>query len=454
MVTSAPPRRTLQPVTAERRRGVDPLWTGAITAVALIVVLLAVLISGVPGGPEIPGPWNQNMTLHVQLADSHALEPHASVEMSGVKVGEVQSVAMQGNVAVANLHLYQQYSTIHRDATVYLRPHGLFGPKYIDIAPGTRAAPVLRDGDTIGVSQTVEPVDLDAILQALQAPEQQNLQTALIELGQAAAGQGDDVNHLLASANSLTQVLDSPLRNLDKVAPQLSDMLVNNDSFNAALAQTPLDQIVANSEATFKAFADNAGHLNSLLVHANHTLSSLQTALNGNGQNLGNALAMLGAQQPTPSTFSVPGQPTPASLSVVQQLQDFSYLLGLFGDNLTGNDPGYHSADVRNGINGAITNVASALSGFDNSCQLALPGQPAPNHCPTATQLANQDHYLQVEVFNLIQGLPIPQAGSGPLCLPSPANQCINLPISQRSIAGSPMYAGDFSSGFGSIFGS
>ncbi|HEX6538294.1 MAG TPA: MlaD family protein [Candidatus Dormibacteraeota bacterium] len=440
-------------VTAQRRL-IDPVWIGGLTAIVLIVVLVAVLVSGIPGGPQIPGPWNQNMTLHVQLADSRALDPHASVEMAGVKIGEVQSVAGQGNVAVATLQLYQQYAGIHRDATVYLRPHGLFGPKYIDIVPGSKSSPVLHDGDTITVGQTVEPVDLDAILQALQAPEQQNLRTAIVELGQAAAGQGDDVNHLLASADSLTQVLDQPLRNLDHVAPQLSDALLSSDAFNNSLAQTPLDQIVANSETTFNAFAANAGRLDSLLVHANSTLNSLQSALAGNGNNLGNALAMLGGQQSVPKTFSATGQPAPSSLSDVQQVQDFAYLLGLFGDNLTGKDPSYHAADVRNGINGAITNVASALSGFDNSCSLAVPGGGAPNHCPTATQLANQDHYLQVEVFNLLQGLPIPQAGGGPLCLPSPANQCINLPISQRSIAGSPMYAGDSLGGFGSIFAS
>lgn len=441
-------------VAAGTRRRTDPLWVGGFTAILLIVVLVAVLVSGMPGGPQIPLPWGGQQSLRVQLADSHALQPHASVEIAGVKVGEVQSIEAQGNLAVATLKINQQFFNVHRDATVYLRPHGLFGPKYIDIVPGSAAAPALRDGDTVAVTQTVEPVDLDAILQDLQAPEQQNLRTTIVELGQAAAGQGDEVNHLLAAADSLTKVLDAPLKNLDTVAPQLSDMLLNNDAFNNSLSQTPLDQLVANSESTFRAFADNAQHLDSLLVHANSTLSALQTALNGNGNNLGDALAMLGAQRPVAQTFSVAGQARPSSLSVVQQLQDFSYLVGLFGDNLTGKDPSYKSADVRNGINGAINNVSSALSGFDNSCSLAAPGAGPPNHCPTATQLANQDHYLQVEVFNLLQGLPIPQGGSGPICLPSPAKQCINLPVSQRSIAGSPLFAGEYLGGFGSIFAS
>src|SRR4029077_14254446 len=144
-------------------------------------------------------PWNHQMTLHVQLADADALAPHASVEMSGVKIGEVQSVAAEGGVAVATLQIGPQYADIRRNATVYLRAHGLFGPKYIAIVPGTASSPVLQDGDTISKDRTVQPVDLNAILQDLQVPEQQSLRTFFVEFGQAAAGRGDDVNHLFAA---------------------------------------------------------------------------------------------------------------------------------------------------------------------------------------------------------------------------------------------------------------
>ncbi|MBV8195706.1 MAG: MCE family protein, partial [Candidatus Dormibacteraeota bacterium] len=351
------------------KRQVNPVLSGSIAAAVLIVVMLAVVISGIPGGPQIPLPWSQRMTLGVQLSDADALAPHASVEIAGVKVGEVESVSSQGNLALATLQIDPQDFDIHSDATVYLRPHGLFGPKYIDIVPGTSSAPALANGATIKVNQTVQPVDLDSILQDLQAPEHQNLRTTIVELGQAAAGQGDDVNHLITAADSLTQVLDSPIKNLDTVAPNLSDMLVKDDAFNQAFAQTPLDSLVANNETTFQAFANNASHLDSLLVHANKTLSALQTALNDNGANLGNALVTLGKPVQVPSSFAPQGQPNPATtLTVVQQLQDFTYLIGLFGDNLIGLDPAYHSANVLNGINGAITNVQSALSGFDNTC--------------------------------------------------------------------------------------
>src|ERR1700680_2967219 len=152
------------------------------------------------------------MTFKVQLADADALAPHAGVEIAGVKAGEVQSVTAQAGLAVATLQIDQQYSDVHRDAVVYLRAHGLFGPKYIAIVPGSSASPVLHDGDTLLASQTVQPVDLDAILQDLQTPEQQSIRTLIVQLGEAAAGQGQDVNHMIQAADRITRGLDVPLQ--------------------------------------------------------------------------------------------------------------------------------------------------------------------------------------------------------------------------------------------------
>src|SRR5436853_7639249 len=120
-----------------RTQRFNPYTTGAVTAVVLLVITALIFVSGIPAGPQIPGPWNQTMTLRVQLADADALAPHASVEIGGIKIGEVRSVEAQGNLAVATLQLQQQYSDIRRNSVVYLRAHGLFGPKYSAIVPGT-----------------------------------------------------------------------------------------------------------------------------------------------------------------------------------------------------------------------------------------------------------------------------------------------------------------------------
>ncbi|HEV7466240.1 MAG TPA: MlaD family protein, partial [Candidatus Dormibacteraeota bacterium] len=211
---------------------VNPVTTGIVTVAVIVLLLVGVVVSGLPGGSPIPVPWSHHVELRAQLADADSLAPHASVEIAGVKVGEVVGIESRNGAALAVMNVDSQFADVHRDATVMLRPHGFFGPKFLEIAPGTASAAALGGGDVIPERQTVLPVDLDQILHALGTPERASLQTALVQLGQAAAGRGDDVNHLVASARTLTAALLDPVQALDAVGSNLSDMLVRNEAFN------------------------------------------------------------------------------------------------------------------------------------------------------------------------------------------------------------------------------
>lgn len=372
---------------------ISPFWTGLGAAALLAVAMIGVVISGIPGGPAVSWPWSRVMTLRVQLSSSDALQPHAGVDLAGVKIGEVRSVAADGDLAVATLQIDPAYGDIHTDAQVYLRPHGLFGPKYIELTAGTTSAPVVRDGGTLGVGNSVQPVDLDQVLRALDAPEAKNLRTALVELGKAAAGRGDDVNRLLQAADTISRSLQTPLRTLDSVAPSLDDFLVKNEAFNADFATTPLDQLVANSNLTLRAFADNSAQLESLLQHADTTLTSLDSALSGQSGSIHQAIS------------SLPG--------VVDKLTRFNKLLALFGANLTGKDttvPG--NTDVTSGIISAIENPRSAFASYD-PCYVPPGSPPTTNNCTPG----QKQFYLRVEAFNVgssgqalsqLCGLPVP----------------------------------------------
>lgn len=355
-----------------QRRRVDPFKSGLVTAIVMVVAMVVVFVGGMPAGPQIPLPWNHTSTLHVILANSDALESHASVEIAGVKVGEVHDVSgTSDGHSLVTMTIDSRYFDVHQDAQIALRPHGLFGPKYIDLIPGSSAAPQVADGATIAINRTVQPVDLDQILKALQAPEAQNLRTAIVQFGIAASGRGNDANHLIASADHLALALDTPLQALDQVGPDLSNMLVQDESFNASFAQTPLDQLVANSNTTLEALAQNEQHLESLLQHADSVLTTLDQSLNGQG---GSIRAIL---QEAPTT--------------IDELDQFNKLLGLFGANLTGKDSSMpNDTDVTNGIIAAIENPKSAFASSD-------PCTPGQNHCPAD----GREHYLRVQVFNL-----------------------------------------------------
>jgi virulence factor Mce-like protein len=390
----------------------NPLYTGLGVAIGMLAIIAAIVVSGIPGGPGIPVPWAHTFTVKAQLSDADALAPKAGVQIAGVKIGEVHSVDLQGDHAVVTMDLYPQYSDIHTDAQVLLRPHGLFGPKYIELVPGTAAAPLLHDGDTIPGTQAVLPVDLDQILHELQAPERQQLETAIVELGKAAAGRGSDFNHLVAAGNTFSQVLDSPLQKLSSVTDNLSDFLVKDEAFNASFAQTPLDKLIAASNVSLAAFAQTSGELGDLLNHADSALNDLDVALKGESGNIRKFLE------------KAPG--------VIDQLNDFGNQLGTFASALNGNNPAVikdtllktagASADSRLNLAAAIENPLSALSSWDGDCvykpiqnDLSIP------HCSPDGHY----HYFRVQTFTGVNG-----AGNGPApgssyALPAPSGASV-----------------------------
>ncbi len=339
----------------------NPLHVGIGVTLGMLLIITGIVISGIPGGPNISLPWNSVTTVKATMTTADALAPKASVEIAGVKVGEVQSVDLVGDQAVVTMNIQSQYADIHQDAKVQLRPHGLFGPKYIELTPGTGSAPLLRSGDTIPSSQEVLPVDLDQILQELQANEQHQLTTAIVEFGKAAAGRGSDFNQLVAAGNTLSQTLVDPLTKLDSVGTNLSDMLVQDEAFNNSFSQAPLDKLVEASNVSLKAFADTSAQLGDLLQHANSTLANLDAALSGEAGNIQATLE------------KAPG--------VIDQLTSFNDLLSRFSGALSGSDPDVttknllvtgdpsNPADPRNiNLAAAIENPRSALSSYDGTC--------------------------------------------------------------------------------------
>ena len=69
---------------------------------------------------------------------------------------------------------------LHEDATAKVRPRiFLEGNFFVDLKPGTPSAPVLHSGDTIKITQTASPVQLDEVLTSLQSDSREDLQSLL-----------------------------------------------------------------------------------------------------------------------------------------------------------------------------------------------------------------------------------------------------------------------------------
>jgi hypothetical protein len=150
---------------------------------------------------------------------------------------------------------------IHKDAAMKIRPRiFLEGNFFVDVQPGSPAAPVVKSGDTIPVNQTSTPVQLGDLLTALQSDTRQDLRTLIFEYATKGLGDGgaQAYNRSLDSAPEAFRT--SALANEATLGQQphdLSNVLRGQQRLFSELASNPaiLKDLVTQLNVTFAAFA-------------------------------------------------------------------------------------------------------------------------------------------------------------------------------------------------------
>ena len=133
-------------------------------------------------------PFTHGYVLKAQFESANSIRPNSPVRIAGVDVGKVKKIEpLQGtNAAVLVMELKHSALPIHQDATAKIRPRiFLEGNFFVDLKPGTPQSPQLDSGDTLRISQTATPVQLDQVLTSLQSDSRQDLKIVLRGFNQA-----------------------------------------------------------------------------------------------------------------------------------------------------------------------------------------------------------------------------------------------------------------------------
>ena len=149
-----------------------------------IAVLIIVVGSYLGFTKDIP--FTTPFELNGQFESANSIRPGSPVRIAGVQVGKVKSIEpLKGSdAAIVRMSINKNGLPIHNDATAKIRPRiFLEGNFFVDLKPGTPTAPTFGDGDTIKITSTSTPVQLDEVLTALQDPTREDLRTILKELG-------------------------------------------------------------------------------------------------------------------------------------------------------------------------------------------------------------------------------------------------------------------------------
>jgi phospholipid/cholesterol/gamma-HCH transport system substrate-binding protein len=215
------------------------------------------------------------------------------VRVAGVDVGEVTSVTRVAGIspaAVVTMSINPDGLPIHGDATAKIRPRiFLEGNFYVDLRPGTPAAPALHSGATLSVTQTSGPVQLDRVLSSLNSAARTDLETLLRGLGGALDG------HLTAARDAGQDPL---VRGLTGGQALNSSLRYSADAFKASamvnqalLGVQPhdLSGVVAGNASVFRALAASGNQLAGFVTTFNATMA----AFAARQQQLGQTIAAL-----------------------------------------------------------------------------------------------------------------------------------------------------------------
>jgi phospholipid/cholesterol/gamma-HCH transport system substrate-binding protein len=290
-------------VVPRRLRGrMNPVRAGAI---ALLVITVATWLAFTKSLP-----WRDPFQFHAVFQTSNNLRLDSPVRIAGVNVGEVVKVERKegSDTVEVTMEMKEEGLPIHKDANAKIRSRiFLEGNFFVELSPGTPSADTIEDGDTIPVTQTSTPVQLDQLLTALQTNDRESLQDLLIGLGDGLtrkpsaaddADQDPDVRGESA-AKSLNDSITSAPKSLKGSAEvneallgteprDLSKLIAGLDKVTTALAtnEEQLKDFITNFNRFFAVFArekasltEAIGLLGPTLENARASLTSLNAAL-------------------------------------------------------------------------------------------------------------------------------------------------------------------------------
>ncbi|MDQ6748075.1 MAG: MlaD family protein [Candidatus Dormibacteraeota bacterium] len=236
--------------------------------------------------------FQSKMRISAEVSSADTLGTSADVEVAGVKVGTVKSVGRgsQGGTVV-NMEINTQKATIYRDAGAQIRPHGVFGPKFVQLVPGNQASGGFPAGGTIDRANTSVSVDFEQVLNELDANTRQSLQTFFYEFGTWQEGRGQDQGAVIDNLNVVTAQLTPPLEVIGNRKDQLGRFFDSNAIVQQTYADSSLDQIIHENNDVLTALDQHRDGLVGLIVHGNNVLNDIDQITSGD--NVSNLRALL-----------------------------------------------------------------------------------------------------------------------------------------------------------------
>ena len=258
--------------------------------IGLVALILAAVVLFFGFTKDIP--FTHGFLVKAQFESANSIRPNSPVRIAGVEVGKVKSVTgvEDSNAALLTMELDDSALPLHEDATAKIRPRiFLEGNFFVDLKPGTPDARVLDSGETIKITQTATPVQLDQVLTSLQSDSREDvkallngLDTALNSKDASGTSAAESFNRALddipQAEKSSAQVLEAllgtePGRDVARLIRGTANTADELDRY-----ESELKDLITNLNRTTAAFASESANLSASIRELAPTLASANTA--------------------------------------------------------------------------------------------------------------------------------------------------------------------------------
>jgi virulence factor Mce-like protein len=199
----------------------------------------------------------------VVLPAANNIAQQADVRISGVPVGKVVAIGRTGHYAKVTQQIEPRYVPLPSDIRVALRRKTLLGETYIELTPGSKRAPPLKEGATLPVNHAQQDVPLDQILNTFDPKTRQDLRTWLAGWAVGVKGRApeisDDFSHftgVLDSGNNLLGVLEQQRQALSTLIRDTGTTFGTIGDTNSRVSQ-----LVTAGDSVFRSTASQAANL-------------------------------------------------------------------------------------------------------------------------------------------------------------------------------------------------
>jgi phospholipid/cholesterol/gamma-HCH transport system substrate-binding protein len=239
----------------------------ALSCVAILLYLWITFGGAVPLKPK-------GYRVTVNFPEAVTLADQADVRISGVNVGKVvkkKVVVVNGQVkplTAVTIEIKPKYAPIPVNTRAILRQKTLLGETYVELTPGNRRGPLVKDNGTLAAGNVAPTVQLDEIFRTFDPQTRRDFQTWMVQQGIAFTGRGQDLNDALGNLTPFAENFTKVLAVLRSQQQATSRLVRNTGVVFDALTERDgqLADLISNSNRVFTTTADRDKQLAAAFV--------------------------------------------------------------------------------------------------------------------------------------------------------------------------------------------